>query len=112
MISSDADTLGKRRLSADPKRERSGGAHLNTDDSLGGGLYQQSSSKGGTASSKASRAGSNNSRFVDQQTNKIYSSLQALPKHTASVDDAMMAAGQHQAQQHKSSVGGGGNLVG
>ena len=62
IIVSDAETLGKRRLSADPRCER----NLNTNDSLSN--YQSSSSNKGTG----------NLRFVEQ--NKVYASLQVLPK--------------------------------
>jgi len=70
-VSSEAETMVKRRLSADPRRERNpNNAQFNTNDSVTN--YQSSK---GTGSSKQ---GSSNSRFVDQS--KVYSSLQALPK--------------------------------
>ena len=78
VISSDADTLGKRRLSADPQHER------NHNDTFSN--YQ--SSKGTNSSKQAS-----NSRFVDQA--KVYSSMQALPKHhPQSIDDSGSLSGK------------------
>ena len=62
VISSAADTLGKRRLSADPRQEK-GNTPVNINDFLGN--YQEN----GVISSKQG----SNSRFVDQAS--VYSSL-------------------------------------
>ena len=68
MIASDAETLGKRRLSADPRRERGANSNSNINDSIGN--YQ---------SSKSSKQGTTpNAKFNEQK--QVYSSLQALPK--------------------------------
>ena len=69
MIASDAETLGKRRLSADPRRERNVNNNSNANDSIGNyASSKTNSSKQGTAKTK----------FTDK--NKVYSSVQVLPK--------------------------------
>jgi len=66
MIASDAETLGKRRLSADPRKERNVNGNSNANESIG----NYTSSKTMTNSSKQGTA---KTKFTDK--NKVYSSV-------------------------------------
>ena len=66
LASSDAETLGKRRLSADPRRERGVNSNSNANESIGN--YQSSK----TNSSKQGTTATPHSKLGDKQ---VYSSL-------------------------------------